>query len=140
VGLSQALLDYCQRIARQTGLKINYRGSDASSLPEYIQTSLYRVAQEALTNVVKHAAAAQVEVGLMVDAEQVCLTIQDDGRGFPPAQSSAVDGGSPENPLPGIGLLGIRDRIEAIGGTLRIDSQPGTGATLTASVPLEEAA
>ena len=142
VGLYQALLDYCQRIARQTGLRINYRGSDVSSLPEYIQTSLYRVAQEALTNVVKHAAASQVEVSLIYDAEQVCLTVQDDGRGFLAEENAAAQNaaGAGSGAPAGIGLLGIQDRIEAIGGKLSVQTQPGSGTLLTASVPLGEPA
>jgi PAS domain S-box-containing protein len=152
VGLNQALADYCQRIARvtpiladtdrlrgksqtpipQDGIKVTYLGGDTRELPEHIQTSLYRIAQEALTNVIKHAQATQVRVKLDLDAEQVSLEINDNGQGL---AKSSVDGmgvGSGN----GIGLLGIRDRAEALGGSLEIESAPGRGVYLRVNIPL----
>ena len=134
VGLHQALKDYCQRVSKQAGFAIQYRGMEAVGLPAHIQTSLYRMAQEALTNIVKHAHAQQVEVKLEFDAEQVSLDVWDDGCGFelPPDPAIQMVGG--------IGLLGIHDRMEAIGGVFKVDSQPGRGTHLSAHIPLQEVA
>lgn len=132
VGLNQALNDYCQRVSRQTGLVVNYQGPEVVGLPAHIQTSLYRMAQEALTNILKHAQAQMVDVKLEFDAEQVSLEIKDNGCGFdlPPDPEIRMVGG--------IGLLGIHDRMEAIGGVFKVDSEPGKGTRLSARIPLQE--
>ncbi|MBC9252455.1 histidine kinase [Pseudomonas alcaligenes] len=89
---------------------------------------LFRVLQEALTNVMRHARAHTVEVSLAVEGGQLCLTISDDGQGFAP---SAVRAQS-------FGLVGMRERVLMLGGSLQIDSQPGEGTTLSVRVAVEQ--
>lgn len=130
VGLNQALEDYCRKIARQSGIAISYSGSNASSLPGYVQLSLYRAVQEALTNVIKHAHASQVSVQLKVEADHTQLVIADNGCGF--------ESPDPAASAKGIGLAGMKDRIEAVGGWLRITSRPGAGARLDIRIPRQD--
>ena len=88
---------------------------------------LYRVAQEALTNVLKHAAATRVQVTLSDDDDgMVCLRVIDNGRGIDPTPGAVRDG---------LGLIGMRERVSAVGGTLRVTSEAGTGTTVEARVP-----
>jgi PAS domain S-box-containing protein len=132
VGLHQAFTDYFNRFSRQSGIDVRYSGTEISHLPEYIQITLYRMAQEAFTNILKYAKATQAEVLLQCDAEKVSLEVSDNGVGFIlPAPLEAGSSG-------GIGLLGINDRIEAIGGILTISSKPGAGTRLYAVIPLQE--
>ena len=88
---------------------------------------LYRVAQEALTNVLKHAAATRVQVTLSDDDDgMVCLRVIDNGRGIDPTPGAVRDG---------LGLIGMRERVSAVGGTLLVTSEAGTGTTVEARVP-----
>ena len=99
--------------------------SDAR-LPSEIETALYRIAQEAFTNVLKHAVAAQVTVKLRRRDDMVILVVHDDGKGFDPA--SVRDGS--------LGLVGMRERVALLGGRLTIDSSEGAGTMLKAEVPV----
>ena len=88
---------------------------------------LFRILQEALTNVMRHAQAHTVELQLSVEGSELCLRIADDGVGFDPqATRQGVS----------FGLVGMRERVLMFGGTLQIDSQPGEGTTLWIRVPL----
>lgn len=89
---------------------------------------LFRVLQEALTNVMRHARAHTVEINLVLEGEQLCLTISDDGQGF---VTDAVRAQS-------FGLVGMRERVLMLGGSLQIDSQPGEGTTLSVRVAVEQ--
>jgi signal transduction histidine kinase len=93
-------------------------------LPTTTEVVLLRVAQEALANVRKHAAAGRVDVELRYDDGAVALTVRDDGRGFDPA---AVSGG--------YGLRGMRERIRQAGGTITVATAPGEGTVVRAEVP-----
>ncbi|MBB6342433.1 PAS domain S-box-containing protein [Pseudomonas fluvialis] len=88
---------------------------------------LFRVLQEALTNILRHAQAHSVEISLRAQGHQLCLRVSDDGRGFDPA---AVHGS--------FGLVGMRERVLMLGGTLSLDSHPGAGTTLCVYVALDE--
>jgi two-component system sensor histidine kinase UhpB len=92
---------------------------------------LYRFLQEALTNVAKHAHASQVWVRVRADASTVSLSVKDDGCGF---DVRAVMGRSPDK-AKGIGLLGMHERLQSVGGRLEINSAPGEGARLVAWIP-----
>jgi signal transduction histidine kinase len=92
-------------------------------LPEQVEATAYYIVAEALTNVAKHAGAAQARVSITRDADALRLEISDDGRGG-------------ADPSAGSGLLGLRDRAEAAGGTLYVVSPPGSGTVVTASLPL----
>jgi signal transduction histidine kinase len=110
---------------------VNVEGDEEQELPEDVALCLYRVLQEALFNIHKHAAAKQVEVYLRLTPEEVRLSVEDDGRGFLVRRrlSRAADTGH-------IGLLGLRERLKVVHGTLRINSFPGLGTRLEARVPL----
>jgi two-component system, NarL family, sensor kinase len=104
----------------------------ADELPEHLETALYRIAQESLQNVVKHASAQNVEIRLKVSSGTVLLEVSDDGVGFDPASV-------PESESPGsggYGLSGMLQRAELLGGRLEVDSAPGRGSTLRVRVPL----
>jgi signal transduction histidine kinase len=99
-------------------------------LPVELETLLYRIAQEALTNCAKHAAAHTVELRLGVHEGRVNLTIEDDGAGFDPA--ALASGGA----TPGLGLLSMRERAEFMGGTLTVDSRLGLGTKISVELPM----
>ncbi|MGB8981891.1 MAG: ATP-binding protein, partial [Anaerolineales bacterium] len=122
-----AMQTYCTEFARRTHLPVTFEGDAALPvLPDIYNITLYRVLQEALTNVVKHAEASQVWVDLNVEDNIVNLTIQDDGIGFSEKESASN----------GIGLAGLRERITIAGGTLNISSGPQNGTILSAQLPL----
>jgi two-component system NarL family sensor kinase len=105
-------------------------GGEASPLPEEVKTALFRVSQEALANVAKHAGARRVELCLVFSAEGVALDISDDGRGF---EVDAIQ----LDPNRGIGLRNMRERLASIGGTFEVHATPGAGTLLLAKVPAE---
>jgi signal transduction histidine kinase len=95
-------------------------------LPPDVETALYRIVQEALTNVVKHAGAERVSVVVTRKAASVMAMIEDDGRGFESAGSPGV----------GLGLLGMRERVELLDGTFQIEATPKAGTTLIVELPV----
>ena len=95
-------------------------------LPAHVATSVYRIAQEALQNVVKHAEAGQARVRLLTHGDTITLEIEDDGKGFSPEASNAATG---------YGLPGMRERAELLGGTLEVKSYPGQGTLLRLRFP-----
>jgi PAS domain S-box-containing protein len=128
VGLNYTLAGLCRDFAMRTQLSIDYAGAELPVLPEAANICVYRFLQEALTNVAKHAHANQVWVALRCDTETVSLSVEDDGQGFEvQARTSA-----------GIGLLGMQERIELLGGRLEIESRPGQGTCLIAHIPLQK--
>jgi two-component system sensor histidine kinase UhpB len=131
LGLVAALQELCESWEERSGVAcvFHFEAMD-ETLPERINIALYRVAQEALTNVTRHAHANQVRLVLARDATgQVCLTIADDGRGMDLARATR-----------GLGLLGAGERAAALGGELRIESTPGAGVRLMLRIPLPAAA
>ena len=94
-------------------------------MPNKIETACFRVAQEAITNIVRHARAKNVYIVLRKNDADLELMIRDDGIGFD--VSAASDG---------FGLLGVRERLQLAGGTLEVDSVPGQGTTLTMVIPV----
>jgi PAS domain S-box-containing protein len=133
VGLNPTLEDYCHDFAQHTRLPIDYAGAKLPVLPDEVTICFYRVLQEALTNVAKHAHANHVWVALHCSADTLSLSVEDDGRGFD-AQTAVSVSRQPQS----IGLLGMRERLELLGGRLEIKSQPGQGARLVAYAPLED--
>ena len=89
--------------------------------------ALYRVAQESLRNVERHAAATAATIAVALDDGAVVLTVEDDGRGFDLAEA--------EERRPGMGLFAIRERVALVGGTVDIDTAPGAGTRVRARVP-----
>jgi signal transduction histidine kinase len=127
--LNSALEGLCREFAERSKLSITYHGAELPTLRDPVAISLYRFLQEAFTNVVKHANASQVRVVLDVCEETIELSVTDDGHGF--AASEEL------RPRNGIGLIGVQERFEMLGGQLEIDSAPGRGARLTACIPLK---
>ncbi|HWS56088.1 MAG TPA: sensor histidine kinase [Pyrinomonadaceae bacterium] len=133
LGLKDAVATYAEQWSRRTGVAVDFvsAGGDCRRLTSEAETALYRVAQEALTNVVKHASARDVTLVLEQTPEQVLLVVEDNGRGFD-AEGSAERPGARRK----MGLLGMRERVELAGGSLDIESAAGAGTTLVARVPL----
>ena len=127
VGLTEALRRYCDDFAERTGILVDREIADpAEPVPGEVESACYRIVQEALTNVARHAAARSVEVRLDIAGGRVHLTVRDDGHGFDPGHS--------ENP--GHGLAGIRERVELLDVTLAIETAPGAGCGLRVELPL----
>jgi two-component system NarL family sensor kinase len=126
LGLAASL----ESLARSTQLPHVQVDTVAARLPEHVETAVYRIAQEALQNVMKHAYAQHVHLRLFVTAGAVLLEVSDDGVGFDPA--AARDRGGPG----GYGLPGMQQRAELLGGQLIVDSTPGRGAVLRLRVPV----
>ncbi|HUP33246.1 MAG TPA: sensor histidine kinase [Gaiellaceae bacterium] len=111
----------------RTGIRVDLRlDSEVERLPSEAELALYRVAQEALANVAQHAHAATVRVTLERTASGAVLVVRDDGRGFDPHSAGEA----------GLGLAGLRQRVELVGGRLAVTSRPGDGATVRAEIRL----
>ncbi len=125
-GILHALQDYGRNFMNRTGISVEVLGNDEDLrfTPE-IEIALYRIALEALTNCQKHADAQSVAIELSSEGEHTTLSISDDGSGFDPA--ALANGES----MPGLGLLSMRERAEAIGGKLMLSATPGKGTTIT---------
>jgi two-component system NarL family sensor kinase len=130
MGLNTTLRGYCRDFTRRSQLPVDYTGEEVTELPDAVGICLYRFLQEALTNAAKHANASRVKVTLHGDAQTVSLSVEDDGQGFD-ARSifGNIDRGE------GIGLAGMRERLEAVGGQLVIQSKIDSGSRLIAWVP-----
>jgi two-component system, NarL family, sensor kinase len=127
--LSGALRALVERWEAQTGIAARYRAVNGSRpLPPRVEAGVYRICQEALTNVARHAEAGRVTVRLVATPDRVRLVVEDDGRGF-----DAAEGSEDRH-----GLLGMRERAEMLGGALEVRSGPGEGARIEATVPLEK--
>jgi signal transduction histidine kinase len=131
VGLVAALGFLAESVERRRGISISVEAALQRRLPAMVETTVYRLAQEALTNVSKHAGAVHVTIRLDHQPRTLCCTIADDGVGFDVA---AVVARLDEQ---GLGLIGIRDRLDALGGTLEINSAPGRGTELVMTIPLD---
>ncbi len=123
-GLAEAVREYAARWQQHTGVKVETVVRGDRSLPLDVEQALYRVLQEALSNVSRHAEAESVRIELNVAPERLALTVADDGRGFEPAAVAANS----------LGLMSMRQRLEAIGGTLKVASTLSAGTTVTAEV------
>jgi len=125
LGLIPALEWQAREVSRQTGLRVNVAaGGVSDQLPEEFKTCIYRVVQEALHNVTRHAAARTVRIVTQQEEGRLLLSIQDDGRGFDVRRSR------------GLGLLGMEERVAHLGGTLRLFSEPGSGTLISVVLPL----
>jgi signal transduction histidine kinase len=129
MGLLPALLWHFRRYTEQTGIAVDckHRGL-GERLPLEIETAAYRVVQEALTNVARHAGVATVDVRILATPEQLSVRVADTGRGFDPAAALR----SPRSS----GLLGMQERVTLLGGALSITSEVGAGTQVLADLPL----
>ncbi|HJT56745.1 MAG TPA: GAF domain-containing sensor histidine kinase [Ktedonobacteraceae bacterium] len=119
-------------------IQIEYRSipsGDFPMLPPRLEAGIYRVAQEALANAYKHAQARHISLTLSVEDDELCLYVQDDGRGFNPDEVAPFSstGGSGGH----FGLTGMSERVKLLGGSLCIESEPGAGTCIAACVPIE---
>lgn len=130
LGLHPALEGYCLDFAAHTRLVIHYQGVEPPILPDAAKITLYRFLQEALTNVARHAQATAVQVKLGFDEGYVNLMVVDNGRGLWEQMSERENGR-----VEGMGLSGMMERLQLVGGHLQIQSQPEGGTQLTACVP-----
>jgi signal transduction histidine kinase len=124
LGLSGALEALAEESANRGDFQIEIELAIESQLTSDEERGVYRLVQEALTNVVKHAGAAHVAVNVSTEDGKVAIEVGDDGVGFEPTE------------VPGRGLLGMRERGETLGGTVEVDSRPGGGTRVTAALPL----
>jgi signal transduction histidine kinase len=126
-GLVAALERLTASFAEQTGIAVDFQTALADQrLPAEVETALYRIVQESLTNVVKHARACRVSILLARKEGAVKVVVEDDGRGFDPAELASD----------GFGLVGMRERLALIGGRLEVESNPEAGTTIAAEVPI----
>jgi signal transduction histidine kinase len=127
-GLVPAAEEMVASLRRQTGIEVEFDAVEPDErLPEEVETALYRIIQEACTNIARHSAARHAAISIRREDEAMCARVQDDGRGFDLPE--ALRRGR-------LGLVGMRERAEILGGTLAIETAPGEGTRLSVRVPL----
>jgi signal transduction histidine kinase len=131
-GLEAALTGYAEEWSRQSGIRIDVHAPQVGErLPAATESAVYRVVQEALTNIARHSGATHASLVVERRDGQVVVVVEDDGHGFDPDSAArAAD-------APGLGLLGVRERAALLGGTLAIESTPGSGTSLYVRIPLK---
>ncbi len=133
LGLVASLQWYAENRLEPTGVSFQLEVSgDDRRLPAEVETALFRIGQEALFNVAKHARASNVVLSVEFEQNAVAVEVEDDGEGFDPAIAEEP----PAGPV-GWGILGMRERTSLLGGTLEIISHPGAGTRVRATIPLE---
>src|SRR5579872_5223800 len=124
-GLVPALEWQAREVSKRTGIAVSVDAPDITdTLPDDHNTCVYRVVQEALHNCVRHAHAHSVRIGVRQNADHILLSIQDDGKGFEPRR------------VRGLGLVGMEERVEHLGGTFQVKSEPGRGTLLEVELPV----
>jgi signal transduction histidine kinase len=125
LGLAAALEWQGREVSRRSEIEVSVESESVpEDLPDEYKISIYRLVQEALNNAVRHSGARNAKVVVERLAESIVVRVTDDGRGFEPVRSR------------GMGILGMEERVKRLGGTLRVESQPAKGATLTAELPI----
>jgi signal transduction histidine kinase len=126
-GLAPALERLVETVRQDTSVDVDLEiGIGGERLPTDVETTMYRIVQEALTNIAKHAAATRISILLTRKERAVVVVVEDDGDGFDAA-----------DPTAGLGLAGMRERVTLLGGQLRVETSPGRGTTIAAEVPLQ---
>ncbi|POH68423.1 two-component sensor histidine kinase [Cryobacterium zongtaii] len=133
-GLGGALRRLADTQWSTRGLDVNVRVSDSVALPMHLQTALLRIAQGAIANVIQHAHATTATITLVIDRDELCFTIVDDGTGFDPLLSTRD---TPEK-TDSFGLQATHERVQQLGGTLTIDTAPGRGTALAVNLSRTE--
>ncbi|HUB82175.1 MAG TPA: ATP-binding protein [Bryobacteraceae bacterium] len=127
LGLAAALGWLAREISRPTGLRIQVQADDLPpDLPDEHKTCVFRIVQEALHNIQRHANANAVEITVRASDSWLSVTVQDDGRGFQPGRGH------------GLGLTGMHERAESLGGSVKITSKPGKGTLIEVALPLPQ--
>jgi signal transduction histidine kinase len=131
LGLEAVLRQYSRSAAAESGLAVHFkaRGFSEERFSPALETTIYRVVQEAMANVVRHANATRVDILAERIGDRVVAMVEDDGVGFEPELVKHGDH---------FGLLGMRERVAALGGTLVVESRPGNGTTIVAEVPVDD--
>ncbi len=129
IGLVEVVREMVRELSTRTGLDIKIKEKGFSQrLPADLETALYRCIQEALTNVVRHAGATRVELELLKKPGMLTAIIKDNGKGFDPARLNIFS--------KGLGLAGMWERVNLLGGELQIDAVPGKGVRISIAIPL----
>src|SRR5260370_1415756 len=131
LGWIPAIRFLAEGISKRANLPIHIDAAVPGRPPSAVETTLYRIVQEALTNAVKHAKASNVWIRAWREDLVLCCSIRDDGGGFDSGQTHAARGRKV------LGLIAMQERVTAIGGTLHIESRPGHGTELSIRLPLE---
>ncbi|MBX9679548.1 MAG: PAS domain S-box protein [Gemmataceae bacterium] len=126
IGLESALGQLVSEWSARSGVPVDFHAAGLNRLPPDVETAIYRVVQEALTNIAKHAKASSVSVVATRPDGFVAVVVEDNGGGFDPTVT----------PSGRLGLLGMRERVELIGGEVDIESNAGAGTTLTVQIPI----
>lgn len=122
-GLRDALQDYCDHLRLTSGLSVHYQAFGLEKrLPQQTEVILFRISQELLNNILKHAQASTILVQLTEHDGRINLTVEDNGRGFDPKKLKTA---------PGVGWLNIKSRVEYLNGTLDLRSTPGQGTSVS---------
>lgn len=131
LGLLAAVEWQAEEFEKRSGIKTRFRaGMPGRRYPSAMSIGLFRICQEALTNVARHSGAKQVEIFLGYEEDQIVLRIKDDGRGLPQPKESTRKT---------LGVLGMKERALMMGGRLEVSSEAGKGVTLIVSVPMNAA-
>ena len=134
LGLQSALKYLIDGVSKHYTVSHAFEVEDLDHLfPADAQIIIYRIFQECLTNISKHAGATEVSISIKEDDDLVSLVLEDNGAGFDPAQVSARRGAGR-----GLGLAALNERARMLGGTLEIRSQPGAGTRLTCIIPVDQ--
>ena len=127
LGLSPALRWQAREFSRRSSIPVNLTiNGEVDAVPDDVRTCVYRVVQEALTNVARHAHAKRINLHVKRHGEEIGVTIEDDGRGFEVAAPRSA----------GIGLLGLKERVSELAGTTQIVSRPGKGTHISVHIPI----
>ena len=127
LGLPDAIASECARFRRQDSMAIDFKVENITKeIPPDVAVCLYRIVQEGLRNISKHAQATEVTISLVGRNDSIILTIMDNGRGFDPGQKRQV----------GLGLDSMQERAYLIGGDFWVESQPGQGTVIEVLAPL----
>jgi len=133
LGLPSAVASHLREVGRRHEIRTELLQDRMDQrLPSDVEAAAYRIVQEALTNIVRHAHATSCRVYLQRLAHTVVITVEDDGCGFDIA-------GLDQAGSRGLGILGIRERVALLGGTVRLESTPGNGTRLTVELPCDTA-
>ncbi|MDO8677518.1 MAG: ATP-binding protein [Acidobacteriota bacterium] len=131
LGLASAVRAYVDEWSHHSAVSCDFHSNGGPSLPVLVETTIYRIVQEALTNVARHARAQRASV--VIVQHDSCLTaiVEDDGVGFEPTARAAASDGR-------LGLIGMRERAALLGGTCTIESRAGAGTSVFVKIPLRD--
>ncbi len=131
LGLAPAIQRYVETWLQPEGINTTLKTRGHERLPSEVEVALFRITQEAVNNIMRHAGAKHVDIDLQCDGEKCVLRIHDDGKGFDVSEITKVD-----KTGRGVGLFGMKERVTLVGGACAVESEPGMGTTITSEVPL----